>query len=81
MTHPEQPVLDAIAQLEAEENPDAIHDLVRWQLEEGRKRGGSEPVHSWAAVVMDEQHMWTAAELREYRLRPLLYRIDDPALI
>lgn len=39
MTHPEQSVLDAIAQLEAEEHPDEIHELVRWQLEEGRRRG------------------------------------------
>ncbi len=35
----EQSVLDAIAQLEAEEHPDEIHELVDWQLEEGRRRG------------------------------------------
>ncbi|WP_280479115.1 hypothetical protein [Nocardia asiatica] len=33
-THPEQAVLDAIAGLEQDE----IGELVRWQIEEGRKR-------------------------------------------
>lgn len=39
-THPEQAVLDAIAGLEQDE----IGELVRWQLEEGRKRGDHLPL-------------------------------------
>lgn len=40
--HPESAVLRAIAELEAEENPDDITEMVRWQLETGlkRERGG-----------------------------------------
>lgn len=38
MSAPESQVLAAIAELEAEEKPDAITELVRWQLKEGRRR-------------------------------------------
>jgi hypothetical protein len=33
----------------------------------------------WAALVIDEEHVWTHEELREARLRPPEL-IDDPAL-
>lgn len=40
---PEQPVLAAIAELEALESPDEIDRTVLWQLEEGRRRGEGQP--------------------------------------
>lgn len=48
MTHPEHSVLSAIAELEAEENPDDITELVRWQLEQGAARERQRDRDYWA---------------------------------
>lgn len=49
MTHPEQTVLDAIAGLEADE----IGERVRWQLEEGMKRGDHLPIPPHLEEIAD----------------------------
>lgn len=43
MSTPESQVLAAIAELEAEENPDDITELVRWQIARGMERGDHRP--------------------------------------
>ena len=53
MTNSEHSVLAAIAELEAEENPDDITELVRWQLTQGVERGEGPTSCSHAVVLFD----------------------------
>ncbi|MEU2013084.1 hypothetical protein [Nocardia sp. NPDC019302] len=73
MNHPEQAVLDAIAGLESDE----IGELVRWQIEEGRKRE-REPLSRWELmrdpVTAADMHRM-CAEIR--RLRELVGEPPD----
>lgn len=56
MSRPEQSVLDTIAELEAEENPDDITELVRWQLEQGMERGEGLPEYRGPRVMGPAQY-------------------------
>ena len=77
MSAPESQVLAAIAELEAEENPDDITELVRWQLAQGVERGEVSPELQSAAMpfgIMEQMQQYLQ------RQNPWVRWATNPAL-
>lgn len=71
---PEQSVLDAIAGLEQDE----IGELVRWQLEEGRKRGDHLPESGFTIRIPSQEEL-DAFHARTEALRRAIADVPDDA--